>query len=167
MPKINSLVTIHALHTWHMTMVQTLTAFCTYTSWDVIHRFIHSDCSHQPHNVGMPELSHDGCFLEECGLTLVSGAFLQYPDSNLLWAIRGLPGSFKHLTKFTRTKGSFSSWIARKVNQYQGGMYLQSNGLMSWCTMSHILTSKLHVVFQYTSHVPTGHRCPPHPQQGL
>ena len=38
----------------------------------ITHWFIHSDCSQQPHNVGMSELSHDGCFLEECGLLFVS-----------------------------------------------------------------------------------------------
>ena len=38
----------------------------------ITHWFIYSDCSQQPHNVGMSELSHDGCFLEECGLLFVS-----------------------------------------------------------------------------------------------
>ena len=65
------------------------------------HWFIHSDCSQQPYNVGVSELSHESCFLEECSLAFVCGSFFQHLDGNLLRAIWSDPGPFEHFTKLT------------------------------------------------------------------
>ena len=63
------------------------------------HRFSHSHYTIQLHDIGMVELSHDGCLLQKLDSVFLSGVWLQRLHSNLHCAARELPQTLAHLAK--------------------------------------------------------------------
>ena len=73
-----------------------------------MHRVTHwfSNCDHSVEldDIGVGELSHDGCLLEQFDFLSLWGAWLQRLDGQLHGCPGDGPDPFADLTKLTRTK---------------------------------------------------------------
>ena len=68
------------------------------------HWFSHSHHSIEPDDIGMAELAHDGCLLEELDLVDLRSVWPEYFDSHLQPLVRKVPLCTEHLPKLPSTQ---------------------------------------------------------------